>query len=263
MNTAPLKPAATVLLVKEYTNQPPQFFMVLRHHQIDVASGALVFPGGKVESQDNDTQLLDCLPQHHLANHLLPFAVAIIREAFEETGVLFARAAGKRNLLNANKLLHLQHYREKLVKEEITISAMAKKEGLELAVDELWHFAHWITPEMAPKRFDTHFFIAKAPSDQIALHDGEESVDSIWLDAQTLLQEAEQGKWKLVFPTRMNIEKLARFKSFDEIKNYLRQQSVVTVQPQYMKLDDGKFLCIPEEADYPQSKVAIEKVMNP
>lgn len=263
MNTSPLKAAATILLVKEYTSQPPQFFMVQRHHQIDVASGALVFPGGKVESQDSDTQLLDGLLQHRLPGHLLPFAVAIIRETFEETGVLFARATGDTKLLDANKLLHLQHYREKLVKEETTITAMMKTEQLELAVDELWHFAHWITPEMAPKRFDTHFFIAKAPANQIALHDGEESVDSIWLDAQTLLQEAEQGKWKLVFPTRMNIEKLARFASFDEIKSYLKHQAVITVKPEFKVLGDGKFLCIPEEADYPQSKVDIEKVMNP
>jgi 8-oxo-dGTP pyrophosphatase MutT (NUDIX family) len=262
MNSVPIKPAATILLVKESEQGEPELFMVVRHHQIDVASGALVFPGGKVETQDQCEELL-AKQTSTLKPQLVPFAVACIREAFEETGVFFARRKGENELLSSEDLKQLEHYRDKLVQETVSLSELLKKENLELACDELLHFAHWITPDMAPKRFDTHFFIAKAPSDQVALHDGEESVDSVWIDASKLLEQADDGKWKLVFPTRMNIEKLARFESFSAIQNYLGTHDVCTVQPEFKSLDEGKFLCIPKEADYPQWKVSIDKVMNP
>ena len=261
-STSSIKPASTLLLIKEL---PTTFevFMVVRHHQIDVAAGALVFPGGKVETQDSHKSVKSRCKETHLSEALLPFAVGVIREAFEETGVLFARKAGKSDLINANDLLGLEHYRDKLVKETVSLGEMLEKEDLELACDCLLHFAHWITPDMAPKRFDTHFFVAKAPSDQVALHDGEESVDSVWITPTTLLEEAQEGKWKIVFPTKMNTEKLARFTSFTEIKNYLAGHTPVTIQPEFISSEEGKFLCFPREADYPRWKVAIEEVMTP
>ncbi len=262
MNPVTVKPASTILLVNESLSIP-QLFMVVRHHQIDVASGALVFPGGKVDAQDE--QLAETLLKQHTEYDakLMPFAIASIREAFEETGVFFARKIDSQELLNASSLEALEHYREKLVKDEISLAVLLEQEGLELALEELLHFAHWITPDMAPKRFDTHFFIAKAPTDQVALHDGEESVDSVWIGAEKLLTEADEGKWKVVFPTRMNIEKLARFKSFADIVDYLKGHQVCTVQPNFVQDEGGKYLCIPAEADYPQSKIPIEKIMTP
>lgn len=262
-SNVPIKPAATLVLLREAKEIPFEVFMVVRHHQIDVASGALVFPGGKVETQDADQGILEKCSHSNIRHDLMPFAVAVIREAFEETGVLLARRAGETALIDANKLKTLEHYREKLVQESISFAEMLCTEELELATDQLLHYAHWITPNMAPKRFDTHFFIAKAPNDQIALHDGEEAVDSIWRAAETLLKEAEQGKWKVVFPTKMNLEKLARFTNYSAIENYLKNHPPVTVQPEFTDLPEGKFLCIPKDADYPRWKIPIKEVMTP
>jgi 8-oxo-dGTP pyrophosphatase MutT (NUDIX family) len=259
----PIKPASTLLLVREKKDTPFEVFMVLRHHQIDVAAGALVFPGGKVEDQDSCEEVFQRCATTHLTNNILPFAVGVIREVFEETGVLLARQAGESALINAQNLLNLEHYRDKLVKESVTLADMLEKEDLELATDLLLHYAHWITPDMAPKRFDTHFFIARAPEDQVALHDGEESVDSVWISPSMLLKEAGEGKWKIVFPTKMNTEKLAVFKSYSDIESYLAKNTPVTVQPEYVSSNEGKFLCIPKEADYPRWKVSIEEVMTP
>ncbi len=269
-----VKPAASILLMRETPKQdlnPLEVFMVMRHHQIDVASGALVFPGGKVEKQDSADALANFYPHacqtrltsSPLYQNQLGFKVAAIREAYEETGVLFARQQGEKELIGANALAQLKHYKEALVNEEITLAVMLAEQKLSLATDLLLPYAHWITPKMAPKRFDTHFFIALAPQDQVALHDGEESVDSLWIAPQTLLKEADEGRWKIVFPTRMNIEKLALMDSFQSIKTQVEKFPPITIEPKFVDLDGEKFLCIPEEAGYPQWKVSIDKVLKP
>ncbi len=262
MTNPEVRPAATLILLRELSPGALEVFMVVRHHQIDVASGALVFPGGKVEEQDYQLAK-EYKDKCAIPAELLPFAIAVLRESFEETGVLFAKAHDSQDLITADRLEGLEHYRQKLVDESISFADCLKLENLTLELNRLSPFAHWITPEMASKRFDTHFFVALAPSDQVALHDGEESIDSIWVSPGLLLEQADQGQWKLVFPTRMNVEKLARFDNFNEITAYLEQNPPVTVQPVFIQDDKGKFLTIPQKADYPQWKVSIDKVMNP
>lgn len=267
----PIKPASTLLLLKEVLNEALQeemgnafeVFMVVRHHEIDVAAGAVVFPGGKVEAQDSTEGILQKSANKILSPELIPFAIAAIREVFEETGILFARKIDSSEVISAKQLAPLEHYREKLVQEIVTFETMLNTEQLVLATDLLLHYAHWITPNMAPKRFDTHFFIAKTPHDQIALHDGQEAVDSVWISPKQLLKEAQEGKWKVVFPTKMNVEKLARFNNYPALENYLIKNKPLCVQPEFVDLEDGKFLCIPQEADYPRWKVAIQEVMTP
>jgi hypothetical protein len=114
----------------------------------------------------------------------------------------------------------------------------------------LAHFAHWITPVRVPKRFDTHFFLAAAPSDQDALHDGQEAVDSVWIRPADALAEAEAGTKKIVFPTRMNLTKLARSNSVAEAFAAARAKPVVTVQPIQRDAPEGRYLRLPIEADY-------------
>jgi hypothetical protein len=95
------------------------------------------------------------------------------------------------------------------------------------------------------------------------LHEGSESVDSVWIEPQTLLREADEGRWKIVFPTRMNIEKLAQQSSFEGIKTHLTQYPPITIEPEFIDFQEGKFLCIPKEAGYPQWRIAIDKVQTP
>ena len=268
------KPAASIVLLREVEKpgqNPLEVFMVLRHQALEVASGALVFPGGKVEKQDADDALINfyapaCVnklasePDHRSQ---LSFKVAAIREIFEETGVLFARHKGEQTLINAQTLSQLQGYRAALVNAELTISELLAEEKLSLASDLLLPYAHWITPKMAPKRFDTHFFVAELPENQIAVHDGEESVDSMWITPQALLKACDEGLWKMVFPTRMNIEKLAQTNSFAALTAQIEQFPPITIEPEFIDMEEGKFLCIPKEAGYPQWKVPIERVLKP
>ena len=245
--TSPV-PAATILMLRDGT-AGLEVFMVVRHHQIDFASGALVFPGGKVAAGDSHVRRR-CTGVDDADDVALALQVGAIREAFEECGVLLAREAGKQDLVSAARLLQLQPYRDALVKNEVSISDFLHREDLVLACDLLQPFAHWVTPTMMPKRFDTWFYLARAPADHLAIHDGHESVDSVWINPAAALSGAQTGQYTVIFPTRLNIEMLGTSSSVDEAMTMARSRTIVPVLPWTEKRDTGVFLCIPAEAGY-------------
>jgi 8-oxo-dGTP pyrophosphatase MutT (NUDIX family) len=228
-----------------------EVFVVERHHQIDFAGGATVFPGGKVEAGDLDPGLRErCAGTDGLDATALGFRVAAIREAFEECGVLLARTRGRQELISVARLADLlKRYRSELRGHRVSIAQLARAEDLELACELLVPFAHWITPEGMPKRFDTHFFLAAAPPDQFAAHDGTESVGSTWLPPRRAL-DADAGRRTIIFPTRMNLAKLGRSRSVSAALAAARAARVVTVLPRVERGPLGPILRIPAEADY-------------
>lgn len=249
----PVHPASTVLLLRDGV-RGMEVFMVVRHHQIDSFSGALVFPGGKVDAEDRDARAF-CCGVDDVPDDELPFQVAAIREAFEECGVLLARPSGQDDLVDAARLRELEEtYRGALVRDELGIAELCQREGLVLATDLLVPYAHWITPKVAPKIFDTHFYLAPAPADQVALHDGEESTDSTWVRPAEALEQARDGSRTIVFPTQMNLRKLSRWNTVGEAMAAAREAEIVTVSPRMEKHPDGRVLIIPETADYGGSR---------
>lgn len=264
---APLKPAATVLLVRDCkkANDQLEVFMVVRHHQIDFASGALVFPGGKVDSADLNPELKNHLPQSQsLDDPLLSFKIASIREAFEECFILLARDQETGKLITSTRLNGISDkYQKDMQSGKIDILSMAAAEKLELATDLLAHYSHWVTPTFMPKRFDTHFFIALAPEEQLAIHDGEESVDSVWIGPNEAMKGADEGTYTIIFPTMMNVEYLSRYETAKEAVEKSALTKTVTVLPQVEITDEGKFLNIPAEADYSLTRRLIDPMMDP
>jgi 8-oxo-dGTP pyrophosphatase MutT (NUDIX family) len=253
---APPRPATTVLLLRPSksgdTASPLEVFMVVRHHQIDAFSGALVFPGGKLEDADGDARLrVRCGGADKVGDGELKFRIAGVREAFEECGILLARQRGQRALIAAADLLAIeQRWRARLAKDEASIVDLVEAEDLELATDLMVPFAHWITPTFAPRRFDTWFFLAEAPQDQIALHDGSESVDSVWIGAQQAIDEATAGRRTLVHATTKNLELLAEGKTVAGVLAAARHRKIVTVQPWVESRDGKRYLHIPADAGY-------------
>jgi 8-oxo-dGTP pyrophosphatase MutT (NUDIX family) len=260
---APL-PSATVLLLRD-GEAGLEVFMVKRHHQIDFASGALVFPGGKLEKSDSDPALRGMTTGGEgLDDASLALRVAAIRESFEECGILLARPKGSAALLAGAEAEAVEsRWRAKLNANAATMAEMAAAEGLSLAVDTMVPFAHWITPVGLPKRFDTHFFVAATPPDQLAGHDGRESVDSIWVAPATALAEADAGRATLVFATRMNLVKLGRSATTAAALAAARSDRVVTVLPQVTKTASGRVLRIPIEAGYGVAEVNVEGQPRP
>lgn len=250
------RPATTVLLLRP--SQPGdaasllEVFMVVRHHQIDAFSGALVFPGGKLEEADGDPRLRTrCGGADSISADELKFRVAGVREAFEECGILLARKPGQRAVIGATDLKGIEaRWRAKLTKDEASIVDLVDAEDLELATDLMTPYAHWITPTFAPKRFDTWFFLAEAPEDQIALHDGSESVDSVWIQPQQAIDEAAAGRRTLVHATTKNLELLAEGGTVAEALSQASQRKIVTVQPWVEEREGKRFLRIPEGAGY-------------
>ena len=248
--------ATTVLLLRPSqpgdAGSPLEVFMVVRHHQIDSFSGALVFPGGKLEEADGAPSLrARCGGADKIDDAELKFRVAGVREAFEECGVLLARKRGQKALIGAADLKGIEErWRAKLAKDEASIVDMVEAEDLEIATELMTPYAHWITPTFVPKRFDTWFFLAEAPEDQIALHDGSESTDSVWIGPQEAIEEATAGKRTLVHATTKNLELLAEGKTVAGAIAAARARKIVTVLPWVEVKDGKKFLHIPEGAGY-------------
>jgi 8-oxo-dGTP pyrophosphatase MutT (NUDIX family) len=254
------RPAATVVILRDGP-EGIEVFMVVRHHEIDFASGALVFPGGKVDEQDADPAWARLAPSAAPAPDRA-FMVAAARETFEEAGLVLARCRGAEPLLDAEATHRLvERYRAPLLAGETSFLELIRNEGLVLAPDLMVPFAHWITPESQPKRFDTHFLLVSAPVEQLGAHDGSESVDGFWIAPEQALRDAEAGTRTLVLPTRMNLLKLARHASVAEAVAATRASPIVTVTPRVERTATGRTLHIPAEAGYGVTEVAVPMPM--
>jgi 8-oxo-dGTP pyrophosphatase MutT (NUDIX family) len=249
-------PAATILLLRD-GDAGLEVFMVRRHHEVEFAAGALVFPGGKAAADDFDPVLIDFTDGiSGWSKEMHAVAAAAIREAFEEAGVLLAREEDSGELVNEERLAALDGYRERIEKGETSLLNMLREHRLRLACDELVHFAHWITPKHMPRRYDTHFFLARAPVGHSGQHCGRESVDSLWLHPQDAI--ATRKKLRIMFPTRLNLMKLADAKTVEDALSRARGQPPVTVEPWMEETPDGKRLRIREDAGYDLTNVPLK-----
>jgi len=209
MAPAPAVPAATLVLVRD--GAAGLEVLMLKRHENAVFSGALVFPGGRLDPEDEaDALIARCRPVAGVDRAAMRYRVAAIRESYEEVHLLLARRAGEDDLLSAaaldrsevetgGRLGHAPHLRDLLAGGRI-----------ELATDQLVPFGRWVTPDRSPRRFDTMFFLARAPVGQVVRPDGREAVSAAWLTPAKFLAEADAARERLVFATRMNLVRLAR-----------------------------------------------------
>jgi 8-oxo-dGTP pyrophosphatase MutT (NUDIX family) len=248
------RPASTILLLRDgESGGEIEVFMMVRHYEIDFNSGALVFPGGSVDKGDNEIIANPALYSggEGLDAAELSFRIAAIRETFEESGILLARPRGSKALVDAKRAGEIEAaHRADLCEGKISFLKVLTDNGVLLALDELVPYAHWITPEGMPKRFDTWFFLAAAPPEQAGAHDGKESTDSIWVSPREALEGGESGRFKLPFPTTRNLIRLGKQPGVKAALDDVRGKPVVTVMPVMTKLNGGRQLRIPLEAGY-------------
>lgn len=253
----PARPAATVVILRDGPDGI-ETFMVVRHHAIDFASGALVFPGGKVDPQDS-TPDWDELAPASAPSPTREYYVAAARETFEEAGFLLARRKGTQAMLGADDVRRIvERDRARLIKNELTFAELCRRESLEVAIDMLVPFAHWITPAPVPKRFDTQFLLVAAPVAQMGAHDGSESVEGIWIRPEVALRDADEKRRTLVFATAMNLKKLSAYRTVAETVAATRATPVVTVMPRMERSPEGRKLHIPAEAGYGVTEVLFD-----
>jgi 8-oxo-dGTP pyrophosphatase MutT (NUDIX family) len=247
------RPASTILLLRDGAGSEIEVFMMVRHYEIDFNSGALVFPGGSVDKGDQEiirNPDLYCGGEGLDASDL-SFRIAAIRETFEESGILLARAQGSKALIDARRAGEIEAaHRTALCEGKTSFGKVLTDSGILLALDELVPYAHWITPEGVPKRFDTWFFLAAAPPEQVGAHDGKESTDSIWLSPREALEGGESGRFKLPFPTTRNLIRLGKQRSVSAALDDAGSRPIVTVMPVVTRVNGGRQLRIPLEAGY-------------
>ena len=248
------RPASTILLLRDSKARAEiEVFMMVRHYQIDFNSGALVFPGGSIDKGDHEIiarpELYSGGDRLHTVE--LGFRIAAIRETFEESGILLVRSQGSNALIDAKRAGEIEaRSRTALCEGKTTFLNVLAENEVSLALDELVPYAHWITPEGMPKRFDTWFFLAAAPHAQAGAHDGRESTDSIWVSPREALTGGESGRFKLPFPTTRNLIKLGKQPSVKAAIEDSSGMPIVTVMPVMTKLNGGRQLRIPREAGY-------------
>jgi 8-oxo-dGTP pyrophosphatase MutT (NUDIX family) len=237
----PIRPAATILMLRDQ----PQFevLMVKRHHQIDFAAGALVFPGGKSHAGDHDPAWADhAIGWESVGDDGAPLRIAAIREAYEEAGVLLARdAAGE--IYAGEAAIDV---RAAVAEDRVAFLDVIRELGLKLDLSALTIFARWITPPLMSKRFDTWFYVAHAPAAQLAVCDGHEAVDAEWIAPGEALALAASGQRKVIFPTRMNLQLLAESVSAAGAIDTARGRPLVAVEPWV----EGAALRIQPDAGY-------------
>lgn len=226
----PTRDGATVMLVRDgdHAERPLEVLMLKRHPR--TAFGSVhVFPGGVVDPADHDLALDACCPglsdadasaQLGVATGGRAFWVAAVREAFEEAGLLLARRADGEPVRfdrHPDVQARFDEHRRAVHAGTRTFPSVLAAEDLVLCVDELRYVAHWITPEGEPKRFDTRFFLARAPDGQAFAHDDEELIDSEWVRPADALDRHRAGAFPMIGPTTVSLEDLSRHATCDEL----------------------------------------------
>ncbi len=230
--------AATILVLRD---DPFQVLMVRRHDSGMFAS-ALVFPGGVREDADRDPAWLDLIDDSEMFdNDARALRIAAYRETFEETALLLAQDADGNAVPCRSQ--NLSDFR-----------TVVTDSGGKLRIGALAHFGHWITPEISPKRFDTHFFLCRAPAGQDALCDGGETVALEWVSPLDALARAAAGERSILFPTRLNLKRLAESDSVASAMAAARNRVPFTVLPRPERREGGTLVVIPAEAGYGETE---------
>ena len=247
---APAHPAATIVLLRN-GERGPEVLLLRRARSAGFVPGAYVFPGGRVDRSDADDALiarLDGLDADAAARRLrlpdadppaLAYYLAALREAFEETGILVARGADGRAAATAQEDPEVDALRDALMEEELMFPAVLERLGCRLDGAAVEYLAHWITPVVEPRRYDTRFFAAKVRPGAQAVVDPREMTDAIWITPGDAVHRCRAGTLQMIFPTIRTLEDLSAFASADAIMTNLRGREIPIVLPRLVVTPTG------------------------
>lgn len=243
------RPAAAVVLARPHVADGFEVYMVRRHVKSEFVPDAFVFPGGSVSADDIAAEtmpaLCDGAPDGPTALGA-GFRAAAIRECFEEAGVLLAMRDGRPLAPAGDELSRVAAARAALNRREGTLAEVAAREGLTLATRGLLHWAHWITPQPFPKRFDTHFFLAAMPDGQQAAHDQYETTDDVWIRPVEALARFEAREFPIVFATIHQLKLLAEVPDLAAAAERFTGIPP-TIQPRIVQRDGRDMILLPDE----------------
>lgn len=242
------RPAATVVLLREGAG--PEVLLMRRHRRSGFVPGAWVFPGGRVDPADGDPALAGrCTGLEAAPAPAAPFWMAAFREAFEETGVLLARGGDGEWLPDAAADAGLEALRRSLMDDEATLLDVVDRLDAVLDARSLVHAAHWVTPVVEARRYDTHFFVAVIPPERTARPDPREMVEAAWLTPAEALERFEAGALPMVFPTVKTLESLTGYGDTAAVLDGFRDRTVERILPRLVRTDTGVGIVIDDERD--------------
>ena len=237
-------PAATVVLVRERSSGAPELLMVERAVDMAFAGGAWVFPGGRIDAADE--QLGSRIGKTDAGAR-----VAAVREALEETAV----PVGLAPLPSPDVAASLQT--QLLAGDEL--EHLLVPHGIELDLDALTPLARWVPRFHAKRRFDTLFFVARAPDgDWLPNTVESECTGAHWASASEVLDRDQAGEVQLIFPTRRTLERLAQHASFDDIIADALAHPIEAISPWLDVVDGERFITIPEGIGYPVTREKLD-----
>ena len=203
---APLRPAATVLLLRD-SPEGVEVLMTRRSPTASFAPGAYVFPGGGIDAADAAAHTLSTRRPTQSDEHLTQ-AIAAIRESFEELGILLATRSDD-SLASGDDVAALDR--------QAPLAAQCEARGLKLAADKVYVLAHWITDRDLPRRFDVPFLVARMPEGQTPAADEAEQFEPVWVRPQDALERHKAGNFFIIFPTIRTLERLQTYSDVQSI----------------------------------------------
>ncbi len=204
------RPAATILLLRD-ADTGPEVLMTRRSLKASFAPGVFVFPGGTLDASDSapDT-LLAAAARHGQDVEQQAFSVAALREAFEELGILLA--------YDSSGAIITQEAVDRFERSpNASLASQLTAAGYRLAIDQVWHLRRWITDRDLPRRFDTHFFVARMPQGQHPLADETEQFEPVWISPREALERHSRRDFAMIFPTVRTLRGLAEHRNVDTI----------------------------------------------
>ena len=253
-------PAATLVLLRDRPGGGVECLLMRRHLKSKFAAGDFVFPGGKIEADDNPEdapawcrglEVKDAarrLGLEDVPRTALGFWIGAIRETFEEAGLLLATDAEGRPV--SPDTARFAAYRRACHADNRAFWTMLRTERLRLTTDRLVYFAHWITPEEQPLRFDTRFFAAPAPAGQQASGDDHEMTDLKWLTPAEAVDAQRRGEITLRNPTVKNLMLFAGARTTTEALDGVRDREVRTIRPRVIMENGERKVLMPGDPGY-------------
>jgi 8-oxo-dGTP pyrophosphatase MutT (NUDIX family) len=248
---APRDAATVVLLRPAGQDQGVEVYLLRRHLGMDFAGGMYVFPGGGVDSRDEDSgigwagppaadwaQRLGCTES--LARALV---CAAVRETFEESGVLLAGPTVDSVVADTTGE-EWEQDRLALVDRELSLAGFLRRRGLLLRSDLLVAWTHWITPEFEPRRYDTRFFVAVLPEGQVTRDVSTESDQVGWMRPRDAIASVDDGRMQMLPPTYVTVQDMAALRAPEEALQVAPDRRIRPIQPTLRFDDAGAFLSV-------------------
>ena len=241
------RPAATTVLLRD-GEDGVEVLLMRRNQASGFVPGAWVFPGGRVDPADSAPPLyqrivgLPSEPEPASA-----FWTAAVRELFEETGVLLARGAAEEWIADASSHGGIESLRQALMDDEVSLMDVIEELDAVLDVGGMVHIAHWVTPVVEPRRYDTHFFAAALPDGRRPEPDPREMTEAAWLRPRTALERFERGDLPMVFPTVRTLESLRDYGATEEILSSYRHRPVRRILPRLVRTRTGVAIVVDDD----------------